>query len=150
MKMKILMMTVLALVVVTAACVTVPGDRYNTQKGALLGAGAGALVGGLAGHDLSSALLGAGIGTLVGIVAGNALDQHYQAKRDAARLNHRVVYYDSSGRAVEAIPDPRSPARGNCRRVVTRQWDRDRLISEKIEEVCSGQAGKVGEVGAAP
>lgn len=121
------------------ACASVPKDRYNTQKGAAIGAGLGALLGQAIGKDTEGTLLGAGIGTVVGAIAGNATDQGNQAVRDAAQLDKRVVYYDNQGSAVEAIPRYDRQQSTNCRKVAKRVWDRGTLKSETIEEVCEGE-----------
>jgi outer membrane lipoprotein SlyB len=128
----------LAVMFLSVSCATIPEDRYNTQKGAVIGAGIGALLGQAIGHDTEGTLLGAGIGTVIGAIAGNAVDQEYQAARDAAMLNKRVVYVDDQGRAVEAIPVQNSQ-QTNCRKVTTRHWDNGQLISETIEEICEGE-----------
>jgi uncharacterized protein YcfJ len=122
----------------SVSCATVPEDRYNTQKGAAIGAGIGALLGQAIGRDTEGTLLGAGIGTVVGAIAGNAVDQDYQAARDAAILNKRVVYVDQQGRAVEAIPRQETQ-QTNCRKVTKRHWDNGQLISETVEEICEGE-----------
>lgn len=44
----------------------------NTQKGALIGAGAGAAVGGLASGSATGALIGAGVGAAGGALVGHA------------------------------------------------------------------------------
>ena len=128
----------LFLALIIAACATVPEDRYNTQKGAAIGAGIGALLGQAIGRDTEGTLLGAGIGTVVGAIAGNAVDQDYQAARDAAAINKRVIYVDRDGRAVEAIPGQASQET-QCRKITKRQWDNGRLVSETVEEGCEGE-----------
>jgi uncharacterized protein YcfJ len=138
MKKITLFIILLSVMSLTLSCATVPQDRYNTQKGAVIGAGLGALLGQAIGRDTEGTLLGAGIGTLVGAIAGNAVDQDYQAARDAAMLNKRVVYVDDQGRAVEAIPMQDSQ-NTNCRKVTKRQWDNGQLISETVEEICEGE-----------
>jgi outer membrane lipoprotein SlyB len=138
MKKSILYISLLSVVFLSVSCATVPEDRYNTQKGAAIGAGIGALLGQAIGGDTEATLLGAGIGTVVGAVAGNAVDQDHQAARDAAMLNKRVVYVDGHGRAVEAIP-VESSQQTNCRKVTKRHWDNGQLISETIEEICEGE-----------
>lgn len=133
------MAIILLLLLFTAAsCATVPEDRYNTQKGAAIGAGIGALLGQAIGRDTQGTLLGAGIGTVVGAIAGNAVDQEYQAARDAAATNKRVVYMDDYGGAVEAIPGKYNQET-NCRKVTKRIWDKGELKSETVEEICEGQ-----------
>ena len=94
MKNNILSIIIISLIFLSVSCATVPQDRYNTQKGAAIGAGIGALLGQAIGRDTEGTLLGAGIGTVVGAIAGNAVDQDHQAARDAAMLNKRVVYID--------------------------------------------------------
>ena len=138
MKKNILGLLLLSVMFLSVSCATIPEDRYNTQKGAVIGAGIGALLGQAIGRDTEGTLLGAGIGTVIGAIAGNAVDQDYQAARDAAKLNKRVVYVDDQGRAVEAIPI-QSSQQTNCRKVTTRHWDNGQLISESIEEICEGE-----------
>ncbi len=138
MKNNILSIIIISLMFLSVSCATVPQDRYNTQKGAAIGAGIGALLGQAIGRDTEGTLLGAGIGTVVGAIAGNAVDQDHQAARDAAMLNKRVVYIDDQGQAVEAIPVQGSQ-QTNCRKVTKRHWDNGQLISETIEEVCEGE-----------
>ena len=138
MKNNILIIFIISLMFLSVSCATVPQDRYNTQKGAAIGAGIGALLGQAIGRDTEGTLLGAGIGTVIGAIAGNAVDQDHQAARDAAMLNKRVVYIDDQGQAVEAIPVQGSQ-QTNCRKVTKRHWDNGQLISETIEEVCEGE-----------
>lgn len=138
MKKIIRIILILSVMLLSVSCATVPEDRYNTQKGAAIGAGIGALLGQAIGRDTEATLLGAGIGTVVGAIAGNAIDQDHQAARDAALLNKRVVYVDDQGRAVEAIPIQDSQ-QTNCRKVTKRHWDNGQLISETIEEICEGE-----------
>jgi len=138
MKKTILHLLLLSVMFLSVSCATIPEDRYNTQKGAVIGAGIGALLGQAIGRDTEGTLLGAGIGTVIGAIAGNAVDQDYQAAKDAAMLNKRVVYVDDQGRAVEAIPI-QSSQQTNCRKVTTRHWDNGQLLSESIEEICEGE-----------
>jgi uncharacterized protein YcfJ len=75
----------LALSILLVSCATVPPDRYNTQKGAAIGAGAGALLGQAIGRNTEGTLIGLAAGTILGALVGNAVDQDYQAARDAVR-----------------------------------------------------------------
>ncbi len=138
MKNRLPILLVLCTMFTLVSCATVPEDRYNTQKGAVIGGGLGALLGQAIGGDSEATLLGAGIGTVVGALAGNARDQEYQAARDAAAINKRVIYVDNQGRAVEAIPMQHSQET-NCRKVTKRQWDNGQLVSETVEEICEGE-----------
>jgi hypothetical protein len=119
------------------ACSTYP-DRYNTQRGAAIGAGVGALAGAAFGNDGQDTLLGAGLGTLVGAILGNAVDQRQLAIKEAAITNKRIVYYDNRGGAIEAIPGP-VDQHTKCRKVTKRQWNNGQLITESVEEICEGE-----------
>jgi uncharacterized protein YcfJ len=113
-------------------------NRYNTQRGAAIGAGVGALAGQLIGGNTKGTLLGAGVGTLLGAIVGNAVDQERQVAVEAAAMDKRIVYYDNKDRAIEAIPGPEDQ-HTKCRKVTMREWDRGNLVSEKVEEVCEGE-----------
>jgi uncharacterized protein YcfJ len=137
MKRKAMLFVLLPLMVGVLSCAA-PRDRYNTQKGAAIGAGIGAVAGQAIGRNTESTLLGAGIGTLLGAIIGNAVDQTDQASREAAMTNKRVVYYDDKGGAIEAIPGP-VDQHTKCRKVTNRVWENGTLVSEKVEEVCEGE-----------
>ena len=138
MKRNILSVVLLSILFLSVSCATCQPDRYNTQRGAAIGAGVGALMGQAIGGDTEGTLLGAGIGTLVGAIAGNAVDQEHQAARNAARTNKRIVYIDKGGHAIEAIP-VQNDQQTNCRKVTKRQWDNGHMISETVEEICEGE-----------
>lgn len=55
----------------------------NTQKGALIGAASGALLGQAVGKDTKGTLIGAGVGAAAGAGIGNYMDRQEQAMRDA-------------------------------------------------------------------
>ena len=120
-------------------CASARPDYYNTQRGAAIGAGIGALSGALIGRNGRGMLIGAGVGTALGAVLGNAVDQQHQIAREAALTNRRVVYYDDENeRAIEAIPGPEDE-QTKCRKVTKREWDKGYLVSERVEEVCEGE-----------
>ena len=137
MKNKIITILMVFFVLAMTGCVTT-SDRYNTQRGAAIGAGLGAIAGQAIGKNTEGTLLGAGIGTVLGSIVGNAVDQNNYAARDAAMTNNRVVYYDGYGGAVEAIPGPVNQST-KCQKVTKRVWDRGTLVSESTEEVCEGE-----------
>ena len=116
------------------SCAHYPPDRYNTQKGAAVGAGTGALIGQAIGGNTESTLIGLAAGTILGALVGNAVDQDYQAARDAAQYGKPVIYYDKSGHAVEAIPEGTNDP--NCQKVRKRIWENGKLVKETVEEVC--------------
>jgi uncharacterized protein YcfJ len=117
------------------SCASMPYDRYNTQKGAAIGAGVGAIGGQLVGRNTEGTLIGAAVGMLLGSIIGNAADQSYQAEREAVRTNKRVVSYDDHGGAVEVIPGPRNQ-HTDCRKVAKRLWRNGALVSETVERLC--------------
>ena len=127
-------MSTIGLCFLLVSCASVPPDRYNTQKGAAIGAGAGALIGQAMGGNTESTLIGLAAGTILGALVGNAMDQDYQAARDAARYGKPVIYYDESGHAVEVIPEETYDV--NCQRVRKRIWENGKLVKETVEEVC--------------
>ena len=130
---------ILMIVPILIACAGRYPDRYNTQRGAVIGAGVGALAGQAIGRNTESTLIGAGVGTLLGAIVGNAVDQKQQIMREAAATNKRIVYYDDhNDRAIEAIPGPEDQ-HTKCRKVTKREWDKGYLVSERVEEVCEGE-----------
>lgn len=67
-------------------------NRYNTQKGAAIGAGLGALTGQIIGRDTNSTLIGTGVGTVLGGLIGNYEDQKAQAAREYQHTNQVRQY----------------------------------------------------------
>ena len=129
---RVIIMAALSFLLV--ACAHHPADRYNTQVGAAVGAGSGALIGQAIGGNTESTLIGLAAGTILGALVGNAVDQDYQAARDAAQYGKPVLYYDRTGHAVEAIPQATEDP--NCRKVTKRVWENGTLVKETTEEVC--------------
>ncbi len=69
--------------------------RYNTQKGAAIGGGLGALAGQAIGKNTESTLIGAGVGTLLGAIVGNGIDQQadeYRSKADEYQSREETYY----------------------------------------------------------
>jgi len=124
-----------------------PNGYYNTQAGAVVGAGTGALIGQAIGGNAESTLIGLAAGTIIGALVGNAVDQNYQAARDAAQYGKPVIYYDSTGHAVEAIPQATNDP--NCQKVTKRVWENGTLVKETTEEIC-GTPPPVARYYAAP
>ena len=129
---------VLTLILFLISCAGGNPNRFNTQRGAAIGAGVGALAGQLIGRNTKGTLIGAGVGTLLGAIVGNAVDQEHRAAVEAAAMDKRIVYYDNKDHAIEAIPGPEDQ-HTKCRKVTMREWDRGNLVSEKVEEVCEGE-----------
>ena len=121
------------------SCAGGHSNHYNTQRGAAIGAGFGALAGQLVGRNTKSTVIGAGVGSLVGAIVGNAVDQERQIAREAAMTNRKIVYYErKQDHAIEAIPGPEDQ-HTKCRKVTKREWDKGYLVSERVEEICEGE-----------
>ena len=133
---KMLMVALLLLSLVS--CTSMSSRRYNTQKGAAIGAGLGALTGQALGHDTGSTLIGAGVGTLMGAIVGNAIDQSHQAAIDNSGTNHQYYAYPPQVTPSAGYrPYPSYSANSKpCRMVTERIWEDGRLIRETSREVC--------------
>ncbi len=128
MKKTLSIMSVLLLFsVLLSSCAYYPPDRYNTQRGAAIGAGTGALLGQAIGRNTEGTLIGLAAGTIIGALVGNAVDQDYQAARDAAGNQSAQPGY------------PRLDQRTNCSKVTKRVWQDGKIVSETVEEVCRNQ-----------
>jgi hypothetical protein len=79
-KMKKLIIATVLVVFFAVGCTHT--GYYNTQRGAAMGTGLGALAGQTIGRNTESTLIGAGIGGLMGTVIGNSMDQQAQQYRD--------------------------------------------------------------------
>ena len=137
MKNKMISFAIMLVLLVATGCTTTR-ERYNTQRGAAIGAGLGAIAGQAIGRNTEGTLLGAGIGTLLGSIVGNAVDQNHAVAQEAVMTNKRVVYYDDRGGAVEAIPGPVNQST-KCQKITKRVWDKGNLVSESTEEICEGE-----------
>ncbi len=68
----------------------------NAEKGALIGAGSGALIGQAVGHDTKSTVIGAALGGIAGAAIGDSQDKSRKYYRDQYG---RTYYIGSDGRA---------------------------------------------------
>jgi hypothetical protein len=134
MKTHVVILTII-LSFLFVSCAPYPPGRYNAQAGAITGAGMGALIGQAIGGNAHSTLVGLAAGTIIGILVDNAMDQNYQATRDAARYGKTILYYDQNGQAVEAIPE--GAVDSSCQKVRRRVWENGKLIKETVDEICS-------------
>ncbi|MFC1829712.1 glycine zipper 2TM domain-containing protein [Thermodesulfobacteriota bacterium] len=88
--MKNIIMTVIIVPILVAGCAST--GRYNTQKGAAIGAGIGAIAGQAIGRDTESTLIGTGVGALLGTIVGNYEDQRaadLSDRQDPSQANYR-------------------------------------------------------------
>jgi outer membrane lipoprotein SlyB len=125
------MKRILILLVMTfwvAGCAT-PGP-YNTQKGALIGAGLGAIAGQAIGHNTEATLIGTGVGTLLGAVIGNLEDQRMQE----ARWAHQEYRIQQEQNAISMAPEPQQRTEPPGRWVtVPGHWEGNHWVPEHQE-----------------
>lgn len=121
--------------------------RYS---GAALGGALGGTIGALALQSNSwlGLAIGATAGTLGGWMIGTSLEDEARRSQTAAvNSGERVVYYNDRQQAVDSTPvgqryyyadQAGNPTRTNCQKVRTKVWEGDRVVSDKTEEVCTG------------
>jgi len=94
MKNHMLVFLILITGFLTFSCAS---NGYNTQKGAAIGAGLGAIAGQIIGNNTAGTLIGAAGGALAGAIAGNAMDQNDTNQQIAAAQRQNSAYTSSSG-----------------------------------------------------
>ncbi|MFO7965660.1 MAG: YMGG-like glycine zipper-containing protein [Desulfobacterales bacterium] len=92
--MKKLMMLLIIIGLAGLGCANT--GRYNTQKGAAIGAGLGALAGQAIGNDTRSTLIGTGVGTLLGTIVGNGIDQQEDEYRSRSRQYEHPIHHSGA------------------------------------------------------
>jgi len=117
----VVMLLICALMVSTMGC----ASMHQESVGA---GGIGAVIGGLTGALISkNPLVGAAIGAGVGALAIGGATEY-----GARRADQRNAQYLQT---VSSQPSERT----DCQKVTKRLWDGNRLVSEKVEEVCTGR-----------
>jgi phage tail tape-measure protein len=97
--MKKLSITVMGLA--TAAMLSMNGcAETGAEKGALIGAGSGALLGQAIGRDTKSTVIGAALGGIAGAAIGDYQDKKHPNRQYYRDQYGRTYYIDSQGRAV--------------------------------------------------
>jgi len=96
---ELLVIVVLATALFVFSCTS---TGYNTQKGAVIGAGVGAIAGQIIGSNTAGTLIGAAGGALAGAIVGNAIDQNEAQKR----LEAREIRSASAASAGQEEPPP--------------------------------------------
>jgi uncharacterized protein YcfJ len=71
----------------------------QTEKGALIGAGGGALIGQAIGHDTKATLIGAALGGITGAAIGNYRDKQHPERKYYRDQNGHTYYIGSDGKA---------------------------------------------------
>jgi len=123
--MKKLLCLFIVLTFIIAGCAT------NTGRGAGIGAGAGTIASVIAGKSGSTAALLIMGGALLGGAIGQVMDQ--QAQQASMQPQNR-------GKTVMVIEEQPDQTQGtDCQKVIKRSWKDGKLISETIEETCTGR-----------
>jgi hypothetical protein len=111
--------------------------EYHAQ-----GAGAGGLIGGVAGAllDSKNPWRGGIIGAAVGGVAGATLtDISMRASKEAAASGQPVEYRTTDGRGVYRADPIEMDQQTKCRKVRERVWENDKLVKDEVREICEGE-----------
>jgi outer membrane lipoprotein SlyB len=132
MKKVIPSILILVLIVLTFGC-----TEYHAQ-----GAGAGAILGGVAGAllDHKNPWRGGIIGGALGAVAGATItDISMRASREAAATEKPVEYRTEDGRGVYRAEPLEYNEQTKCRKIQERVWEDGKLVKDNIKEVCEGE-----------
>jgi len=132
MKKVISLVFIVILMSVTFGC-----TQYHAQ-----GAGAGAVLGGIAGAliDSRNPWRGGVIGGALGAVAGATItDISMRASREAAVSGRPVEYRTEDGRGVYQAEPLEYNAQTKCRKVQEKVWEDGRLVKDQVREVCEGE-----------
>lgn len=111
--------------------------EYHAQ-----GAGAGGLIGGVAGAllDSKNPWRGGIIGAAVGGIAGATLtDISMRASKEAAASGQPVEYRTTDGRGVYRADPIEVDQQTKCRKVRERVWENDKLVKDEVREICEGE-----------
>jgi outer membrane lipoprotein SlyB len=101
MKKMLLIILVLGIGFLTFSCAS---TGYNTQKGAAIGAGIGAIAGQVIGNNTAGTLIGAAGGALAGAIVGNAVDQDVTNQKIESAQKPKTAYVSPEGSATENPP----------------------------------------------
>ncbi len=128
-------LTGLTLMVMLSGCATPTTPRTYE------GAGAGALIGGIAGALLDShnPWRGGIIGGALGLVAGATITElSARAAREASMSNRPVEYRTEDGRGIYRA-EPQGYNQGTrCSKIHERVWQDGQLVKNQVREVCEG------------
>ncbi len=142
--MKAIALILALVMLLTTACGQLQQHHYE-------GAGAGALVGGIAGALLDSknrwrgGVIGAGLGAVLGATIA---DISTRGSREAYQTGRPVEYRTEDGRGVyRAEPtsdyyykDPYT----KCRKVSEKVWENGRVVKDTVKEVCESEKQERG------
>lgn len=129
--------TVSLLILFSLLGLSVSCTQYHTE-----GAGTGAAVGGVTGAILDSKnpWRGGVIGGVLGAILGATFaDVSYKASHEAYMSNRPVEYRTEDGRGVYRADPLGYDEQTRCRKVHERVWEDDRLVKDRVREVCEGE-----------
>ena len=114
---------------------------YATTPRTYEGAGAGAVIGGVAGAliDGHNPWRGGVIGGVLGAVAGATfVELSARASREAYATGKPVEYRTDDGRGVYRAEPVYYDSHTKCRKIHERAWEDGRLVKDQIKEICEG------------
>ena len=125
------------LTVILTSCATMEPTTPRTYEGA----GAGAVVGGIAGAllDRHNPWRGGVIGGVLGAIAGGTITEiSARASREAYMSGRPVEYRTEDERGVYRADPMGYNASTRCSKIHEGVWEDGRLIRDQIKEVCEG------------
>ncbi len=123
------------LILILAGCAEVQPTTPRTYEGA----GAGAIIGGVAGAllDRHNPWRGGIIGGALGALAGATfVELSARASREASLSQRPVEYRTEDGRGVYRADPMGYDVSTRCSKIHERAWEDGRLVKDQIKEVC--------------
>lgn len=135
------MRKIISSLVILSFLLTIVGcTQYHAQ-----GAGAGAVLGGIAGAliDHKNPWRGGVIGAALGGVLGATItDISMRANQEAFRQNSPVAYRSDDGMKIvraDPVGEYYSDGIKKCKKIQERTWENGRLVSNNLNEVCEAE-----------
>lgn len=131
MKRTVTLLIILSLLTITAC------TPYH-HEGAATGAAIGGVTGAILDHrnPWRGGIIGAALGAIVG---ATITDISIRASREAAMSGRPVEYRTEDGRGVYYAEPLEYDRYTKCRRVHERIWEDDRLVRDRVREICEGE-----------
>jgi outer membrane lipoprotein SlyB len=132
-KKIISLLSIVVLMSILTACATTPHTYEGAGAGAVLGGVAGALL------DRHNPWRGGIIGAAIGAVAGGTfVELSARASRESALSGRPVEYRTEDGRGVYRADPMGYDGSTRCSKIHERAWEDGRLVKDQIKEVCEG------------
>lgn len=132
--------------IILAIVLIIASMLYSCTPAQVQGGGVGAGVGGIAGALLDHSnpwrggLIGAALGGVFGATIGDISDR---ASREAVQANRAALYRTEDGRGVYRADPLGYDERTHCKKVRERVWEDDRIVKDRVREVCESEKGNV-------